>query len=246
MLKVIIHYESPPLEYAEYPSPFLWTELGKGGLLSRIGIRIESVEARYGKTLETLGPAAAEYFLHKVLSAKLQEEIRGEYEDHIRRLKRPKLVHKDTNSEQTADGLTGHSADAHIAQQTLRSILQVVEGRLSIDVLPSTWMAPKYSALVNLLKQYESASFRGILFAEQRQVAATLTWLLARTSETKDWIKCAELMGHGDLKGSGEVLAGMGLKPQENVVKAFRKGELNMSKHYLLHLLWLRCSCLYV
>ncbi len=237
MLQIILHYGSPPLVYPEYPVPFLWAELGKDGLLNSIGIRVESIEARYLKTLDSLGPAAAEYFLHKVLSAKLQEEIRVEYEGSMRRLKRPKLVHNQESSEIAVGNSPEPSADAHIAQQALRSILQTVEDRLSIDVFPLAWLAPKYSALIGLLKEYESSSFRGILFAEQRQVAATLTWLLARTSETKDWIKCAELMGHGDIKSSGEVLGGMGLKPQDNVVKSFRKGELNMSKWYWRQLL---------
>ncbi|KLO19664.1 hypothetical protein SCHPADRAFT_843134, partial [Schizopora paradoxa] len=226
--EIIVHYEPPPSIYPDYPVPSLWTELVKGGLTNGVGLRIESIETRYGKTFDSLGPAAAEYYLHKVLSARLQEEIRGEYEDNIRRLKRPKLSHKDPISESTVEVSTGPSTDTHTSQKILRSILLAVEGRLSVDAFPSTWMAPKYCALIKLLKQHESASFRGILFAEQRQVAATLTWLLTKTSETKDWIKCAELMGHGDLKGGGDVIAGMGLNVQENVVKSFRTGELNL------------------
>jgi len=109
------------------------------------------LEARYVITQDSLGPAAAEYFLHKILSAKLQEKFRVEYEVTMRRLKRPKLVHNEESSGHAVSIPTEQSADAHASQQALRSILQVVEGRLSIDIFPSTWMAPKYVALINLL-----------------------------------------------------------------------------------------------
>ena len=92
------------------------------------------------------------------------------------------------------------------------------------------WLSPKVQATVRILQRYRSPAFHCIIFVEQRQVAATLSWLLTRHQDTKDWVRSAVITGHGGI--SGNEALGMSESGQKHVVKKFREGELNLCELY--------------
>ncbi|KAH7890033.1 P-loop containing nucleoside triphosphate hydrolase protein [Phlebopus sp. FC_14] len=114
--------------------------------------------------------------------------------------------------------------------------------------VPLAWLTPKVKALTEVLLSYHTTSptFHGIVFVEQRQVAACLAKVLGCVPELRGRLRCAELVGHGGSgngsgssalggrkkgreKGAGK---GMGLVRQQDTVRAFKKsfedGGLNL------------------
>lgn len=96
--------------------------------------------------------------------------------------------------------------------------------------LPSEWLSPKLQAAINVLVEHRSETFHGIIFVQQRQVVMALSWMLSRVAETKDWIRCGELTGHGDYSTDGERVIGMNINAQREVVESFRAGKLNLRR----------------
>ncbi|EIW85519.1 P-loop containing nucleoside triphosphate hydrolase protein [Coniophora puteana RWD-64-598 SS2] len=103
--------------------------------------------------------------------------------------------------------------------------------------IPLAWCAPKVKALVDVLLEHHSASpgsFHGIVFVEQRHVAMCLAKILPRIPELREHIRCAELVGHGtghQHKKNQPPTAqarGMGLARQQDIVRSFREGKLNL------------------
>jgi endoribonuclease Dicer len=100
--------------------------------------------------------------------------------------------------------------------------------------VPLAWCSPKVKALAEVLLEHCSPTFQGIVFVEQRQVAACLAKILSCIPELRGSIRCAELVGHGGGHGHrGKHAAtanvkGMGLARQQDVVKSFRDGTLNL------------------
>lgn len=117
--------------------------------------------------------------------------------------------------------------------------------RVPISV-PLTWCSPKVKALTEVLLEYFTPTFHGIVFVEQRQVAACLAKILGYVPELQGKIRCAELVGHGGGHGSGRHcggsarsravgsgradVKGMGLAKQHDTVKMFREGDLNLRR----------------
>lgn len=105
--------------------------------------------------------------------------------------------------------------------------------------VPLAWCSPKVKALTEVLLEHCSSTFQGIVFVEQRQVAACLAKVLSCIPELRGSIRCAELVGHGGGHGHrGKHAAtanvkGMGLARQQDVVKAFRDRTLNLRTLYL-------------
>ncbi|KAI6138924.1 hypothetical protein BKA82DRAFT_3009633 [Pisolithus tinctorius] len=112
--------------------------------------------------------------------------------------------------------------------------------------VPLAWCSPKVKALTEVLLEYHTSTFHGIVFVEQRQVAACLAKILGNVPELRGKIRCAELVGHGGGHGSGRQnggsgggkgkaavsvradVKGMGLARQQDTVRMFREGELNL------------------
>ncbi|KIK15716.1 hypothetical protein PISMIDRAFT_292156 [Pisolithus microcarpus 441] len=123
--------------------------------------------------------------------------------------------------------------------------LPAVQSTVPITV-PLAWCSPKVKALTEVLLEYYTSTFHGIVFVEQRQVATCLAKILGNVPELRGKIRCAELVGHGGGHGSGRHnsgsggtrgkaavsvradVKGMGLARQQDTVKMFRDGELNL------------------
>jgi endoribonuclease Dicer len=101
------------------------------------------------------------------------------------------------------------------------------EGATTLDVALE-WCTPQVQKLADLLLEYHTPSFQGIVFVEQRHVAFALARLLPRLTTLKGKIKSAELVGHGASAAAKAKVRGMALQNQQDVVKQFRNGELNL------------------
>ncbi|KAJ3087920.1 hypothetical protein HK102_009973 [Quaeritorhiza haematococci] len=99
-------------------------------------------------------------------------------------------------------------------------------------------IAPKVQTLINILTEYRDnpQQFCGIVFVEQRNTARILHLVVKHCEKLNDFVRSAVLIGHGGGRGSG---GGddkefkfkqhmMDVKEQQQVVKQFRTGEVNL------------------
>jgi ERCC4-related helicase len=89
-----------------------------------------------------------------------------------------------------------------------------------------TWFSPKLSVLIDIL-QHQPPTFQGLVFVEQRQTASCLARILACTSRLEGLVRCAELVGQST---DTDKISHMGFKRQQETVKAFRQGTINLCK----------------
>ncbi|TDL27660.1 P-loop containing nucleoside triphosphate hydrolase protein [Rickenella mellea] len=227
--EIIRIYPSTPLEHPAYISPSLWHYLEASGLLYHVFDKnLDKMRGRYFVTLNALGPYAADCFIHSYLTHKLTELLRQDHATYLTQINKSFPGYSLAN-------VRGNNADAFFNNTVSKGVLESLQGALthfnlhmSADtVFLDEWFSPKFHAVVDILRNRRSSVFQGILFVEQRQVAMTLAKLLARAPELKDWLRCAELMGHGGQTEGGNSFKGMGLKGQDEVVKSFREGKLN-------------------
>ncbi|KAI5116563.1 hypothetical protein M0805_001548 [Coniferiporia weirii] len=226
-IEVILKYPSPPPFYPTYHSPSLWDSLAAQDLLEIPRLYAKTLRIRYDVTLNALGPAGADYFLVYNLSDAVEEYLRHSYEQSLR------SSHVTGSSEYGGASTGAKARKARIRGQNadkvekLRISISTFDARLSADNLPCDWLSPKLRALINVLVEHRCDDFQGIIFVDQRQVASVLSWVLHHVAETKDWIRCGGLTGHGEAT-NGENLKGMSVSAQKEIVKLFRTGELNL------------------
>ncbi|KAH8114247.1 hypothetical protein DFH11DRAFT_1596751 [Phellopilus nigrolimitatus] len=228
-VEVILKYSSPLGCYLTYHNPSLWEHLQLSELLDIPGLGIKALKVRYDVTFSAVGPAGADYFLFSNATDMVKELSRHDYE---RSLKISLGTLGSSQAEEILEETDQQNSEkqAAVKLEKLRSVLSTFEACLSsdIDPLPMDWLSPKLRAAINTLVKYRTETFQGIIFVDQRQVATALSWVLRRVATTKDWIRCYELMGHGDGGATSDTLKGMTLKEQNDVVRAFRSGELNL------------------
>lgn len=97
-------------------------------------------------------------------------------------------------------------------------------------IVPSSTISPQAEAILSLLEGYKdraepsSTAFHAIVFCQQRSHARILAELVRRADGLKGWLKPGVLVGHGGNDGDD----GMAIKRQQEVLAAFRRGELNL------------------
>ena len=97
------------------------------------------------------------------------------------------------------------------------------------DVIPIPisleWCSPKVRVLTDILLAHHSPDFQGIIFVEQRQVAACLARVLPAIPQLKGIIRSASLVGQGiGLEGISKATGSNLGDP----VGLFRNGDLNL------------------
>ncbi|KAI6164182.1 hypothetical protein EDD17DRAFT_1562649 [Pisolithus thermaeus] len=150
------------------------------------------------------------------------------------------LLHSSSSPPTPTSTITSSTLTAVTSHQ-----LPTAQSTVPITV-PLAWCSPKVKALTEVLLEYYTSTFHGIVFVEQRQVAACLAKILGNVPELRGKIQCMELVGHGGGHGSGRHnsasggargkatvsvradVKGMGLARQQDTVKMFREGELNL------------------
>lgn len=228
----MLRYPPSPPSYASYAGASLWEQIQAVQLLTAFDHHEKAVQAlrtRYSNLLQSVGPAGADYFIYGYYSAKLSAALNQSHEEAI---KHSVEISSTAIRLENPDDHVSLKADSEqqsvLSTSTLKAILSTFEPQVLAEVITMSLVSPKLAALVQLLQNFRSASFRGIVFVEQRHIAATLSWLLVHLSEIKDWIKCSVLTGHGGKpEENGE---GMGLNAQRKVVDAFRRGDVNLCK----------------
>ena len=98
------------------------------------------------------------------------------------------------------------------------------------------WCAPKIRVLVDILLAHHSPTFQGIVFVEQRQVAAVLAKILPAIPQLKGAIRSAFIVGQGiGLEGTSKTTS----SNQGDAVKQFSKGDINLRSYSLF------CFCMW-
>lgn len=211
-----------------YPIP-LWDRLLQLDLIP--AVVHDNVELRYMVTREELGPYAADYYLHIYLKALLSKFQQGNPYEFIQMEAQEQFIGFQTGTIDS-DAMSIDSADTDIITH-MKDVLQQFGQSISFDekkeILLPGWLSPKLIRLVQLLEDRRSespSSFQGIVFVEQRQVAATLAWILPRIPGLKGWISSGALVGHAS--GRYPKLQGMADKKQQELLKSFRTGSCNL------------------
>ena len=196
-------------------------------LWSELEIPWQSIELRYHATLNNLGPYPASLFLF----AELQQYFSRILKEHKERIR-------------AIDGITDYDMERGLSFQAsskllpsafweIRDILLDFEsffsdGTIANDipiVVSLEWCTPKIRVLVDILLAHYSPSFHGIVFVEQRQIAAILAKILPTIPQLKGIIRSASLVGQGvGLEGISKATT----NNQGDAVKQFRKGEINL------------------
>ncbi|GJE87973.1 hypothetical protein PsYK624_040560 [Phanerochaete sordida] len=114
----------------------------------------------------------------------------------------------------------------------LQQFSELFESEDDPDIVPIRidlkWCSPKVVLLSQLLFEYYKQDFQGIIFVEQRHVAACLSKMLPRIPPLELYFKSAQLIGHGASSVQKSQVRGMALKSQQEAVKMFRDGECNL------------------
>jgi endoribonuclease Dicer len=185
---------------------------------------------RYDVALKSVGPYGADYYLHKHLTSSMVS-LRSAQTSYLTNGYAPHAIYSASaiavNPTAPSGGLLpGKNYDLY---STLITAVMQFNAYIHDDFeMSPSWLSPKVLATVRILQRHRTPTFHCIIFVEQRQVAAALSWLLMRHPDTKDWIRSAVITGHGGPTG-GDAL-GMTESGQKQVVKEFREGKLNLRK----------------
>ena len=185
---------------------------------------------RYYTTLNNLGPYPASLFLF----TELQQHFSRILKDYKERIH----VVDDIADYDMERGLSFQLSSKllPLAFWEIRDILLDFESFFSDHTITNDipisvnleWCTPKIRELVDTLLAHYSPSFQGIIFVEQRQVAAILAKILPTISQLNGIIRSAALVGQGvGLEGISKATA----NNQGDAVKQFRKGDINLRSY---------------
>ncbi|KAH7928196.1 P-loop containing nucleoside triphosphate hydrolase protein [Leucogyrophana mollusca] len=231
--EIIKEYFPSPENYL-YLHPSLWDCLS---LFDHdIDLPWDKLEMKYHATRNSLGPYCADLFLYhdvkgRVLqilndleAAAKESEPVGFDDDAYYRMDPKRTFDIPPNLEQIDSILSEYSA-----------FFEDPASPLAVPIpVPLAWCSPKVKALAEVLLEHHSETFHGIIFVEQRQIAACLAKILSCIPELRGRIRCAELVGHGSghnhrgKQAASASTKGMGLARQQDIVRGFRDGSLNL------------------
>ena len=248
-LQLIKEYFPPPDNYL-YLNPSLWDTLSLFQS-DNVDISWDKLHMKYQVTRNSLGPYSADLFIY--------HEVRTRVNQLLLDFDAPD-VHVVNPFDVGEDGMDIDDPPTYPSAPLIPIALEQIDSILSdfkpffedpstsppaVPIpIPLAWCTPKVKALAEVLLAYHTPTFHGIVFVEQRQVAACLAKILSKIPELRGRIRCAELVGHGGGHGtrnkggtnasatSGMNVKGMGLARQQDTVRSFRKsyeeGGLNL------------------
>ncbi|KAF9466235.1 hypothetical protein BDZ94DRAFT_1212870 [Collybia nuda] len=225
-VEIIKEYSFPPETY-DYPSPTIWMALGifDYALWDRLQIPWDNIGVRYYATLSNLGPYAASYFLY----IEMQQHISRNLKEHNEAMR---IMNYDIDMDLLPPSLpvlTPLPPDFFVVQDILLDFEPFFTDGSEHDYppvpVPLHWCSPKVQVLVDILLAYHSSTFQGIVFVEQRQIAASLARILCAIPELKGIIKSMALVGQG-VGNDGIVKATPG--GQSNALNMFRERKINL------------------
>lgn len=230
--EIIHQYPASPETYSEYPLPTIYSRFDWSKIPASVDISWSKIQARYDVAMESLGPLGAELFLYSHLRQRILQLLVPSVSDEMEILRAQ--LHDDSSiSTSTLTYLTKQLVPE------MREIYELVEEYAplfeSVDDNPDLpdswsfsleWCSPKVRELAEILTSCHTANFQGIVFVEQRHIAACLAKLLSRIPQLRGIVSCAELVGHGG--ETGDPLLEMQGKRQREIVDAFRQGKINL------------------
>lgn len=196
---------------------------------------LDKIETRYHSAHQILGPFGAECYLWAEVKQRIAAFMLVQME-----ARRDEMLEDMTNA-MALDSPpieTIHSSSSAILSST-NAILDRFSPLLgdadSLDPdvvqidIDIEWCTPQVAALAETLISHYKPTFQGIVFVEQRHIAVALAKLLSRLPGLRGRVRCADLIGHGGQNTAN--LKGMEIQGQQDVVRAFRKGEMNLRMH---------------
>jgi endoribonuclease Dicer len=197
------------------------------------GIPWDKIEARYEVTKHSLGLFGAEFYLYTELRYRIIQLFTSA--DDATKLNMDVMLiaysTPDFDSMMAPEFVPPSveilHLDALLAKYT-PLFADISDTTLTTIDVQLEWCTPQVQVLAKELARRHTPSFQGIVFVEQRHVALALAKLLPRLSILKKKIRCAELVGHGASAATKAKIKGMALQNQQDVVKQFRDGELNL------------------
>jgi endoribonuclease Dicer len=179
-----------------------------------------NIQGRYYSTYNNLGPYAAEMYLYWDIKHRLENMM----------AEPPKSLqdHGCQGVDRTQAGVLASTqiSPAMLEIEAILSGFQPFFEPAPTAQIPYSleveWYSPKVRVLVDILIECHTPTFQGIVFVEQRQVAACLARILPCIPRFKGTISCAELVGYG---ASDDGLCN---RMRSDVVKLFRQGTINL------------------
>ncbi|OBZ75102.1 Dicer-like protein 1 [Grifola frondosa] len=229
--EVIHEYPLPPDLYPEYPGHSLWQRLSLGFLPAEIDIPVERIMTRYQVANHSLGPYAADLYLYLDIKQRVEQLVHNAHEADMSFLALTQFVTKDGDHGSNIENSTLHPRVKQL-QNVLKECSHLFEDESNPDMVPVEvplkWCSPKLRMLADILFAHYTATFQGIVFVEQRHVAACLARILPCIPQLNHLIRCGQLIGHGASHTASAHLKGMALKTQQDSVNFFRKRQVNL------------------
>ncbi|CAE6523760.1 unnamed protein product [Rhizoctonia solani] len=220
--------ECPPpnADYPGYPIPNMWTVLaGFESLIFPDPDDAKELTTRFNHVLAELGPLAADYFVLLFIRRAIDKSTVSSAELGAYFTRESSVVSQTDGDSGTASDRTWSDLDDAYNENLAR----IQERAKNLDKSQMlSWFTPKLKILISILEANRTEDFSALVFVEQRQVAATLAWLLPLVPELRDWVKAAALVGHGDGSRAGFEGSGMAHASQRSIVRNFRSGTVNL------------------
>ena len=200
-----------------------------------IDIPVEKLRSRYDTTYASLGPYGAELYLYNEMKQRIAQmllQASGAERDLVPFIY-PGIGLDDfaTTSGALNVELPPEAEDLQDALIEFRSFFEKTDDP---EAEPLTvhlkWCSPKVRELIDILFEHYTGVFQGIVFVEQRHVAACLATMLPRVPQLSHLIKAGQLIGHGAANLAKSQYRGMALRTQQDVVNMFREKQINLRK----------------
>lgn len=213
--------------YPRYGRLTLWERLELDEIPIELGFPVNKIKTRYEVTYNSLGLFGAELFLyidikHRILQVLNQADEEAGYPVFL----------PMTNGNDMPPLDPKFAPELEALSHTLSEFQCFFEDENDPDVVPIRvhleWCSPKVRDLADLLFKYYTTDFQGIVFVEQRHVAACLARILPRIPHLEHYIRSSQLIGHGASNMAKSQVRGMALKTQQDVVRMFRDREVNL------------------
>ncbi|PCH38586.1 hypothetical protein WOLCODRAFT_88179 [Wolfiporia cocos MD-104 SS10] len=220
-------YPAPLDSYPAYPPQTLWVRLNLMGLPPTADIPVDKIRTRYEVTYASLGPYGAELYLYNDIKQRVTQIVNQYSNNELElftinfdgpEIPRMPVIELPPHIEDLQDALTEYKS--------------LFEDEKNPDIVPITvhlrWCSPKVRALIDILFAHYTADFQGIVFVEQRHVAACLSMMLPRVPQLSHLIRSGQLIGHGATTLAKSQVRGMALRTQQDIVRLFREKQINL------------------
>ena len=221
-------YPPSPLLYPHYPATTLWYRFGLSTLPPHIEMPVEKIRTRYDVTYHSLGPYGAELFLYHDIKHRISQYV-AQAEDQMEYMN---TVHLDGSQPQSVQ-LPPELAHMEVVLSEFSDFFDDEDDPDTAPVrIEPSWCSPKLVILSQVLFEFYRPDFQGIVFVEQRHVAACLSKMLPRIPPLELYFKSAQLIGHGASNVQKSQVRGMALRSQQEAVRMFRDGECNLRESF--------------